>query len=275
MAFFVATSLAPYGGDDGLTWPTRTLVLGTRVLKNETAFFYASLAVLAVTYLLVGRLVASRFGRVLRGLTDNEMRMQAIGFTPFAYRLTAYLIAGSMCGLAGFLLANQTEFVSPAYMHWQRSGELIVMVLLGGTGTLYGPILGAAAFLMLEETLSRLTEHWKVVLGPRCVLMVLFARAGSRARSTGWRQRRGARPGCERARSVRPSPPRRRPGAFAELAPPQTASAHVGRRSALTGWPPERPPAGGGQTALRRGLQGSARVAPRGLRASICRWWQR
>jgi len=190
MAFFVATSLAPYGGDDGLTWPTRTLVLGTRLLKSETAFFYVILALLIATYLLVSRLIASRFGRVLRGLTDNETRMQAIGFTPYPYRLTAYVIAGTVCGLAGFLLGNQAEFVSPAYMHWQRSGELIMMVLLGGTGTLYGPIVGAAAFLMLEETLSRLTEHWKAILGPLLVLLVLFARGGIAGAIEAWRRRR-------------------------------------------------------------------------------------
>jgi branched-chain amino acid transport system permease protein len=190
MAFFVATSLAPYGGDDGLTWPTRTLVFGTRMLKSETTFFYFILALLIATYLLVSRLIASRFGRVLRGLTDNETRMQAIGFTPYPYRLTAYVIAGTICGLAGFLLGNQAEFVSPAYMHWQRSGELIMMVLLGGTGTLYGPILGAAAFLMLEETLSRLTEHWKVILGPLLVLVVLFAKGGIAGGIEGWRRRK-------------------------------------------------------------------------------------
>ena len=189
MAFFVATSLAPYGGDDGLTWPTRTLVLGTRVLKNETVFFYVILALLIATYLLIGRLIASRFGRVLRGLTDNETRMQAIGFTPYPYRLTAYVIAGTICGLAGFLLGNQAEFVSPAYMHWQRSGELIIMVLLGGTGTLYGPIVGALAFLLLEETLSRLTEHWKVILGPLLVLVVLFAKGGIAGAIERWRRR--------------------------------------------------------------------------------------
>ena len=190
MAFFVATSLAPYGGDDGLTWPTRTLVLGTRLLKSETAFFYVILVLLAATYVLVSRLVASRFGRVLRGLTDNETRMQAIGFTPYPYRLTAYVIAGTICGLAGFLLGNQAEFVSPAYMHWQRSGELIMMVLLGGTGTLYGPIVGAAAFLLLEETLSRLTEHWKVILGPLLVLVVLFAKGGIAGGIDAWRRRK-------------------------------------------------------------------------------------
>ena len=189
MAFFIGTSLAPYGGDDGLSWPTRTLVLGTRLLKSETAFFYFILLLLAATYVLVSRLVASRFGRVLRGLTDNETRMQAIGFTPYPYRLTAYVIAGTLCGLAGFLLGNQAEFVSPAYMHWQRSGELIIMVLLGGTGTLYGPIFGAAAFLLLEETLSRLTEHWKAILGPVLVLVVLFARGGIAGAIEAWRRR--------------------------------------------------------------------------------------
>jgi branched-chain amino acid transport system permease protein len=190
MAFFVATSLAPYGGDDGLTWPTRTLVLGTRMLKSEAVFYYFILVLLVATYLFMSRLVASRFGRVLRGLTDDETRMQAIGFTPYSYRLTAYVIAGTICGLAGFLLGNQAEFVSPAYMHWQRSGELIIMVLLGGSGTLYGPIAGALAFLMLEETLSRLTEHWKVILGPLLVLVVLFAKGGIAGAIDAWRQRK-------------------------------------------------------------------------------------
>ena len=189
MLFFVATSMAPYGGDDGLSWPTRTSVFGTRMLKSETAFFYAILVLLIATYLFTGRLIASRFGRVLRGLTDNETRMQAIGFTPYLYRLTVYVIAGTICGLAGFLLGNQVEFVSPAYMHWQRSGELIIMVLLGGTGTLYGPIAGALAFLMLEETLSRLTEHWKAILGPVLVLVVLYAKGGIAGGVDAWRRR--------------------------------------------------------------------------------------
>ena len=102
--------------------------------------------------------------------------------------LTAYVIAGTICGLAGFLLGNQAEFVSPAYMHWQRSGELIMMVLLGGTGTLYGPILGALAYLLLEEGLSRLTEHWKVILGPLLVLLVLFGRGGIAGAIERWRR---------------------------------------------------------------------------------------
>jgi branched-chain amino acid transport system permease protein len=188
MAFFVATSLAPYGGDDGLTWPTRTLVFGTRVLKSETVFYYVVLVCLAGTYVLAGRLIASRFGRVLRGIADNERRMEAIGFAPYPYRLTAYAMAGAACGLSGFLLGNQVEFVSPAYMHWQRSGELILMVLLGGSGTLYGPIAGALAYLLLEEGLSRLTEHWKVILGPLLVLLVLFGRGGIAGAIERWRR---------------------------------------------------------------------------------------
>jgi branched-chain amino acid transport system permease protein len=187
MAFFVATSLAPYGGDDGLTWPSRTLVFGTRVLKTETVFYYVALASLGGVYVLMGRLVGSRFGRVLRGLTDNERRMEAIGFAPYPYRLAAYVMAGATCGLAGFLLGNEVEFVSPAYMHWQRSGELILMVLLGGSGTRYGPIVGAIVYLLLEESLARFTEHWKVILGPLLVVLVLFGRGGIAGIVERWR----------------------------------------------------------------------------------------
>jgi branched-chain amino acid transport system permease protein len=186
MAFFVATSLAPYGGEDGLSFPTRTLIAGKHLLKSEVVFFYVTLACLTLSYALADRLIWSRFGRVLRGLTDNDVRMQAMGFAPYPYRLTAYVMAGCLCGLAGFLLGNQAEFVSPAYMHWQRSGELIMMVLLGGTGTLYGPILGALAFTLLEEVLARLTEHWKVVLGPSLILCALFARGGLAAAIERW-----------------------------------------------------------------------------------------
>ena len=188
MAYFIAGSLAPYGGDDGLTFPSRTQVAGIPLFASELAFFYATLACLALACMAVHRLVGSRFGRVLRGLTDNEMRMQALGFAPYPYRLTLYVIAGTMCGLAGFLLGNQAEFVSPAYMHWQRSGELILMVLLGGTGTLYGPILGAVAFSLLDEILSRLTEHWKAILGLLLILLVLFANGGIAGAIASWRR---------------------------------------------------------------------------------------
>jgi branched-chain amino acid transport system permease protein len=96
----------------------------------------------------------------------------------YRFQHAAYTISGAIGGLSGFLLANATQFVSPAYMSWQRSGELIVMVLLGGLGTLNGAIVGTVAYLLLEEWLSGFTENWKVIFGPLLVLVVLFARGG-------------------------------------------------------------------------------------------------
>jgi branched-chain amino acid transport system permease protein len=178
MLYFLATSLAAYGGDDGLTLPTRSLVFGTRLLHDRFGFYYVVLGCLIASYVLCRSIVASRFGRVLRGTRENPVRMQAIGYNPFAYQLAAYVVAGTICGLAGVLLANQTEFVSPAYMTWQRSGELIIMVIVGGLATLHGAIIGAAAYILLEEQLAGYTEHWKMIFGPMLVLLVLFARGG-------------------------------------------------------------------------------------------------
>jgi branched-chain amino acid transport system permease protein len=194
MLFFLATSLAAYGGDDGLTLTSRSLLAGSDILEGDLAFYVFSFLCLVVTYFLSRSIVASRFGRVLRGTRENPVRMEAIGFQPFRYQLMAYVISGMMAGLAGFLLANQAEFVSPAYMTWQRSGELIFMVVLGGLGSLHGAVIGAAAFLLLEEFLPeilhnlafflnddtryRLSENWKMVFGPLLILVVLFARGG-------------------------------------------------------------------------------------------------
>jgi branched-chain amino acid transport system permease protein len=178
MAFFTASSLAPYGGDDGLTIAARSTLAGFPLLKNERAFYYVVLLCLLATYLFCRGLVASRFGRVLRGAKENPVRMAAVGFDVYRFQLATYVIAGMLGGLSGFLLANASEFVSPAYMSWQRSGELIVMVLLGGLGSLNGAIIGTAAYLLTEEWLSSFTEHWKVIFGPVLVLVVLFARGG-------------------------------------------------------------------------------------------------
>jgi branched-chain amino acid transport system permease protein len=122
--------------------------------------------------------VNSRFGMVIQGSRSNDRRMRAIGFPTFRYRLTAFVIAGAMCGLAGVLLANHTDFVSPAMMHWTRSGDLIVMVVLGGMGSSFGPLIGAVTLLVLEEALSGVTEYWQIILGPMFLLVVLFARGG-------------------------------------------------------------------------------------------------
>lgn len=178
MAFFTASSLAPYGGDDGLTIAARSTFAGFPLLKNERAFYYVVFVALLGTYLFCRALVGSRFGRVLRGAKENPVRMAAMGFDVYRFQLATYVIAGMLGGLSGFLLANASEFVSPAYMSWQRSGELIVMVLLGGLGSLNGAIIGTAAYLLTEEWLSGFTEDWKVIFGPVLVLVVLFARGG-------------------------------------------------------------------------------------------------
>ena len=178
MAFYFAVSLAAYGGDDGMTLPARSTLFGLGWLASDRSLYYVTFGFLVAVYILCRSIIVSRFGRVIRGARENPQRMAAIGYPLFRYQLAIYTLAGALCGLAGFLLANQTGFVSPAYMTWQRSGELIVMVVLGGLGSLHGAILGAAAFLLLEEWLSGFTEHWKMIFGPFLVLVVLFARGG-------------------------------------------------------------------------------------------------
>jgi branched-chain amino acid transport system permease protein len=178
MAFFTASSLAPYGGDDGLTIRARDTVAGLPLLAGDRTLYYVVLACLVGCYVLCRALVVSRFGRVFRGARENPVRVAALGFDVYRYQLVAYAISGALGGLAGFLLANETEFVSPAYMSWQRSGELIIMVLLGGLGRLHGAIIGAIAFILIEEWLSGVTEHWKMIFGPFLVAVVLFARGG-------------------------------------------------------------------------------------------------
>jgi len=194
MAYFTASSLAPYGGDDGLTIAARNTIFGFEVLRDDRALYFVTLACLVGAYLLCRAVVGSRFGRVFRGARENPVRMAAIGFEVYRYQLVGYVLAGGLGGLSGFLLANATEFVSPAYMSWQRSGELIIMVILGGIGTLHGAIVGAAAFILVSEWLpegiyqlgallqirsvSDFAEHWKIVFGPLLVLVVLFARGG-------------------------------------------------------------------------------------------------
>jgi len=174
MVFFIGTSLAPYGGDDGMTLNARNTVAGFALFAGDTAFYYVVLAFLIASYLLCRSIVGSRFGRVLRGIKENPTRMETLGYRVFRYQLAAYVIAGALAGLSGYLLANVTEFVSPAYMSWQRSGELIIMLVMGGVGSLYGAILGTVVYLLSEEWLSSFTEHWKVIFGPILVLLILF-----------------------------------------------------------------------------------------------------
>jgi branched-chain amino acid transport system permease protein len=178
MLYFLGTSLAAYGGDDGLTLASRSTFFGARILKSDVVMYYVAFGVLLAAYLLLRSIVASRFGRVLRGIRENPVRMEAVGFAPYRYQLAAYVIAGLIAGVSGYLLANQTEFVSPAYATWQRSGDLIFVLVLGGLGSLHGAIIGAAVFSLLADVLSHYTENWALIFGPVLILVVLFARGG-------------------------------------------------------------------------------------------------
>jgi branched-chain amino acid transport system permease protein len=178
MAYYIASGLARYGGDDGLTIYARSDFGSLISLSNRVQFYYLCLACLLATVFLIWRIVNSRFGLVVQGLRSNEQRMQAIGFPSKRYKLVAFVIAGTLCGLSGALLANNTDFVSPAVMYWTRSGDLMVMVILGGMGTLFGPVIGAVVYLLLEELLSQITEYWALIMGPLLLLIVLFGRGG-------------------------------------------------------------------------------------------------
>src|SRR5258708_5284726 len=193
MIYYVGVSLDRYGADDGLTIYRRSQFGGLVNLSNRIVFYYLCVVLLLGTIFLVARIVNSRFGLVIQGARSNERRMRAIGFPLFRYRLACFVIAGALCGLAGVLLANHTDFVSPAMMHWTRSGDLIVMVVLGGMGSPFGPLIGAVTLLVLEELLPplirfgalpfvaqetavRASEYWQIVLGPIFLLVVLFWR---------------------------------------------------------------------------------------------------
>jgi branched-chain amino acid transport system permease protein len=185
MLFFLFASLERYNGDDGIALWSRNDG-GPLDLADDVTFYYLCLAMLLVFLVLGHRALHARFGRVLRAARENEARMVALGFAVQRHRLVAYTISGAVTGLAGLLLANASYFVSPALMSWHSSGELIVMVVLGGLGTLVGPVLGAAAFLLLEDLAPQALElawagsgqHWKLLLGPLLVAVALLARRG-------------------------------------------------------------------------------------------------
>ena len=178
MLYYLGISLEEYGGDDGMRLAARTQFAGVLDLRDPAPFYYFVLAILAGFLYLVHRLVNSRFGVVLRATRSNEARTRAIGLSPYPYQLAAFVIAGAMCGVAGALFVNQTAYLTPAFMSWTRSGEIMFMVILGGMATLIGPVLGAAALLLLEDLLQSWTQHWQIILGPILVLVVLFAKRG-------------------------------------------------------------------------------------------------
>ena len=189
MFFFLAVSLKQFGGDEGLPLNTRS-EFGLVDLGNNVALYYVIFGALVGTLYAFHRLVHAKFGMVLRGCKMNERRMSAIGFPTLRYRLTAYVISALVCVVAGVLLANLTKFVSPSYMQWTVSGELIVMVVLGGMSTLMGPVIGAAVWLILEELLSSaklglpggidelFSTHWLGLMGLFVLIVTLALKQG-------------------------------------------------------------------------------------------------
>jgi branched-chain amino acid transport system permease protein len=178
MLFYLVTSLKAYGGDDGLSLSGRSTLGFGLDLANERVFYYVTLSLVALTLLAVARLLNARFGHVLQAIRENEVRMTAIGFPVFRYKLVAFTLAGALAGLAGALLANLGGFVSPALMQWSQSGMLMIMVILGGVGYLYGGVIGAVFFLVLEELLTHFTIHWQLGLGAVLLAVVLLAPNG-------------------------------------------------------------------------------------------------
>jgi branched-chain amino acid transport system permease protein len=178
MIYYVAIGLERYGGDDGLTIYKRSQFGGLVDLNNQTFFYYLCLALLLAGVYAVWRIVNSRFGLVIQGARSNERRMRAIGFPTFRYKLVCFVIAGAMCGLAGALLANQTNYISPAMMEWTRSGDLIVMAVLGGMRAAFGPLIGAMTFLLLEDWLSRVTDYPNLIIGPLLLIVAIYVNGG-------------------------------------------------------------------------------------------------
>jgi branched-chain amino acid transport system permease protein len=155
-----------------------TTIGGTLDLSKPQLLYWVALACVLATLYLGGKVVRSEFGLALRAIRDNEQRMQTLGYATYRYKVVAYTVSGGICGLAGALLANVDSYVGPSMFHWFTSGLLMVMVILGGQGTLIGPLLGALVYVVLEEALSQLTEHWMVIFGPLLIVIVLLRNRG-------------------------------------------------------------------------------------------------
>ncbi len=178
MLFYLAQSLARYGGDDGLPLANRNTLFGLINPESPMVFHYMVLVLLAAVLFFSYRLVNSRFGRVLQAARDNDRRVRSLGYNTFRYRLSAFVISGAIAGLAGALHMNLQKFVSPPLLEWVTSGDLLVMVIVGGANSLFGPVIGTGVFVLLEEVISGYTTHWMIIFGPLLLVVVLFGRQG-------------------------------------------------------------------------------------------------
>ncbi len=177
MIYYFAISWPAYGGEDGLSIFVRNGFPGVNTLQ-PLSFFLLCFAVLIVGLVFFAVLKNSRFGAALQAGRQNETRLAAVGIAPFRIRLAAFVISAMMTAIAGALFADLNRFVSPAMLSWHMSGELIVLIILGGTGRLAGPLAGACVYVLFEFLLGGMTEHWQLFLGLVLLGVVLFARGG-------------------------------------------------------------------------------------------------
>lgn len=178
MFYFLAIGQQSLGGDDGMSLPGRNNFAGMFDLSKPADFYVFTLTSLAVVTYLCQRLVRSRFGLVLEACRQNERRVLAVGLPTFRYKLAMFVIAGAVAGFAGALMANLQAYISPNLFDWKVSGIITMMIVMGGIGTLYGPLWGAAAYILLEVLITPYTTHWMAVLGPLLVVTALFWRRG-------------------------------------------------------------------------------------------------
>lgn len=177
MIYYLAISLPTYGGEDGLSIYLRNqLPLGDSA--EPLTFFFACYGLLLLALFLSARLVASRFGAALQCARMNEVRLATLGIAPFPVKLTAFVLSAVITGIAGALFADLNGFVGPSMLSWHRSGEIMIFVILGGVGRLFGPLAGAALFILLESFVGGLTDRWQLILGAVLLAVVLFARGG-------------------------------------------------------------------------------------------------
>ncbi len=190
MMYYLVLGLKAYGGEEGINLPSRSIIGFGIDLKNDVTFYYVCLVVLAAALYLMQRVIHARFGNVILAIRENETRMETIGFPTFRYKLVCFVIAGGVCGLAGALIANQTKFVNPNLLHWPVSGELMIMVILGGLAYLYGGVIGAFVLLFLDELISPYTIYSKLYVGLVLLAIVLFAPQGIAGLVAKWRRGR-------------------------------------------------------------------------------------
>ncbi len=188
MLFYFAIKSRALGGSDGAYIYVKpdAAILGWRPfdLGNRMHFYYVALALMIATYALLRIVLRSLFGHVIQGIRANELRMRALGYPVFRYKLAAFILAGALAGLAGYLSAAQYGYVNPELFGWQESGGVLMMVILGGIGTLFGPILGAFVLTLLQDFLSDeaifhgFHKHWLLPMGVFVVLAVLLLPRG-------------------------------------------------------------------------------------------------